>query len=438
MRFCILADDLSGAGDTGLEFFRHGLPTVICLKPPVPASAALVLDSESRHLDAAAARQRVRAFFPVGFFSASPMLYYKKVDSTLRGNIGTELDELRARLRLPVVFTPAFPLMGRTVTDGQLLVEGVPVHMTYIGQDPQAPVRSAFLADALGGADALLRRQDLRDSRRLRALLADGASLCCDAVTDADLRELVRACIAVRAPEEILWAGSAGLANALLDVLPLRNAPLPGSEPQAARLPLFFMVGSANPVSRAQAERVGGHGGVASVFLNMDAMLHDAAAEEGRLAADILERLAQGRHTMFCSTAPGTRVAPEHSVAVSALCGRVACRVLRAAQAGLLFAAGGETAARCLGELACTQLAVEGAVSMGIPYARMQNGLCAGLPLITKAGGFGGENLLLELCAKYGGSDAGYVQCGSRNSLLKNRLRPLTQVSGPPQRRRKN
>jgi uncharacterized protein YgbK (DUF1537 family) len=401
MHFCILADDLSGACDTGLEFFRHGLPTVICLKPPVPASAALVLDSESRHLDAVAARQRVRAFFSADFSPASPTLYYKKVDSTLRGNIVVEIHELRARLRLPVVFTPAFPHMGRTVADGQLLVGGVPVHATFIGQDPQAPVRSASLADALGGADAVLRRQDLRDSRRLRALLADGARLCCDAATEDDLRELVRACIAVRAPEEILWAGSAGLASALLDVL-LPKSTLPWSEPQATRLPLFFLVGSANPVSRAQVERAGGHDGVAAVFLDMDAMLHDAAAEEGRLAADILERLAQGQNTMFCVAAPGTGVAPEHSVAVSALCGRVACRVLRAARAGLFFAAGGETAARCLEELACTQLVIEDAVSTGIPYVRMQNGLCAGLPLITKAGGFGGEDLLLGICATYG------------------------------------
>jgi uncharacterized protein YgbK (DUF1537 family) len=401
MHFCILADDLSGACDTGLEFFQHGLPTAICLKAPLFTATTLVLDSESRHLDANAARQRVRDFFPAGFSPAKPTLYYKKVDSTLRGNIEAELDELRTRLRLPVVFTPAFPHMGRTVADGQLLVQGVPVHLTFIGQDPQAPVRSARLADALGGADAVLRRKDLQDRLSLRALLADSARLCCDAATDDDLREIVRACIAVRAPEDILWAGSAGLASALLDVL-LPESVAPPTEPRAARLPLFFMMGSVNPASRAQAEHASGDGGIASVFLDMRAMPHDAAAEEERLAARIVESLAQDRHTMFCSVAPGTRVAPEHSAAVSALCGRVACRVLRAARAGLFFATGGETAAHCLEELACTQLAIEGAVSTGIPYARMQNGLCAGLPLITKAGGFGGENLLLDICAKYG------------------------------------
>ena len=400
MHFCILADDLSGACDTGLEFFRHGLSTAICLKPPAAAAAVLVLDSESRHLDADTARRRVRDFFSAGFFPAKPTLYYKKVDSTLRGNIGAELDELRARLHLPVVFTPAFPHMGRTVADGQLLVQGVPVHLTFIGQDPQAPVRSALLADALGGADAVLHRQDVQDRQSLRALLADGARLCCDAATDDDLREIVRACIAVRAPEDILWAGSAGLAKALLDVLLPNVAPLP--EPQATSRPLFLMMGSVNPASRAQAERAGGHEGIASVFLDAGAMPHDAAAEEERLAARILESLAQDKHTMFCSVEPGTSFAPEHSAAVSALCGRVAYRVLRAARAGLFFVAGGETAARCLEELACTQLAVEGAVCTGIPYTRMQNGLCAGLPLITKAGGFGDANLLPDICAKYG------------------------------------
>ncbi|MDR2696648.1 MAG: four-carbon acid sugar kinase family protein [Deltaproteobacteria bacterium] len=409
MHFCIVADDLSGACDTGLEFFRHGLPTAICLKPPDRAPAVLALDTESRNLEADEARRRVRELFSAGFSPPASTLYYKKVDSTLRGNIGAELDELRARLRLPVVFSPAFPHMGRTVADGQLLVRGVPVHLTFIGQDPLAPVRSAFLADALGGADAVLRRRDLRDRQSLRALLAGGARLCCDAATDDDLREIVRACTAVRAPEDILWAGSAGLAKALLDVLlPESVVPLP--EPRAARLPLFLLVGSVNPVSRAQAERVSGYGGIDSVFLDMRAMRHGAAAEEERLAARILESLAQDRHTMLCSSAPGTRIAPEHSAAVSALCGRVACRVLRAARVGLFFATGGETAAHCLEELACTQLAVEGAAGAGIPYVRMQNGMSADLPLITKAGGFGGENLLLDICAKYGRRPDGPAQ----------------------------
>ncbi|MCL1984834.1 MAG: hypothetical protein FWG59_00095, partial [Betaproteobacteria bacterium] len=77
------------------------------------------------------------------------------------------------------------------------------------------------------------------------------------------------------------------------------------------------------------------------------------------------------------------------------------CRVLRTARAGLFVVTGGETAARCLKDIACTHVTIEGAVSTGIPYARMQNGLCAGLPLITKAGGFGDENLLLDICSKY-------------------------------------
>jgi uncharacterized protein YgbK (DUF1537 family) len=290
--------------------------------------------------------------------------------------------------------------MGRTVADGQLLVKGVPVHLTFIGQDPRAPVRSAFLADALGGADAVLRRPDFQDRRSLRALLADGARLCCDAATDAELREIVRACIAVCAPENILWAGSAGLARALLDVLRPEGV-MPQSEPQAALSPLFLMVGSANPASRAQVKCASSAEGIAAIFLNVHSMLHDAATEEERLTERIVEHLTKNRNTIFSAAAPGTRITPARSAAVSALCARVACRVLRAARTDLFFATGGETAARCLGELACTQLLVEGAVSAGIPYTRMQNGLRTGLPLITKAGGFGGKNLLLDICAKY-------------------------------------
>src|SRR5690349_9121119 len=97
----ILADDLTGAGDTALQFFIEGATAAAWIVPELvddaPAGAeVLALNMESRHLPAAAAAARVDA--------AARLLrrwgatgVYKKVDSTLRGNLGVEaLQALRS------------------------------------------------------------------------------------------------------------------------------------------------------------------------------------------------------------------------------------------------------------------------------------------------------------------------------------------------------
>ena len=130
--FRILADDLSGACDTGLEFYLCGCATHIRLVPGPSDAVALVLDSESRNIDAQSARTAVRRLLQAENMDQGHV-WFKKIDSTLRGNIAAELDELRQHKKLPVIFTPAFPAMGRTVEDGLLLVKGVPVHKTFMG-----------------------------------------------------------------------------------------------------------------------------------------------------------------------------------------------------------------------------------------------------------------------------------------------------------------
>lgn len=432
--FRILADDLSGACDTGLEFYLCGCTTHIRLVPGPSDAEALVLDSESRNINAQSARTAVRRLLQAENMQQEHV-WFKKIDSTLRGNIAVELDELRQHKKLPVIFTPAFPGMGRTVEDGLLLVKGVPVHETFMGCDPQSPVTSALTTQAAGGGVAV-HRDALHDPARLGPLLEAGECLCCDARDDEDLRALVRCCLTLRQPEGMLWAGSAGLASALTDVLFHAKADsphptgsrsegpqaVPGAQYAATCLGrptrALLMIGSVNPVSREQARLVLESGNAEAVRLDMDALLRNPQQEAQRIADTLCAGLRADKHALLVSMPPeadggsdalkqetppastaakAKRVPAEHSQAVALLYGKVAALVLHHTQVGSLFVTGGEIAVHCLRELSCTQLKISGAVDVGIPCVEMLDGTQTGLPLVIKAGGFGAPTLLRDL-----------------------------------------
>ena len=139
---------------------------------------------------------------------------FKKIDSTFRGPIASELAALLEAMQASTVLVcPAFPAQGRTVLNGMLLVDGVPAHETPVGLDPAYPGPLSDLLDILsregtpgipvtllplkevrGGAEEL--RRGLQGRRGIRVA---------DAETDADLEALARAGLA---QGSLLLAGS--------------------------------------------------------------------------------------------------------------------------------------------------------------------------------------------------------------------------------------
>ncbi len=152
---CILADDLTGAADTGIQFSRQGVPTEVVLSverlgtASVQPGSAVAVDLGTRPLTAGDAYRRVRAAVDA-VRPCEPELFYKKVDSGLRGNLAAEL---RAMLdAVPgslLVLAPAFPENARTTVDGVQCVDGVPVTKHEVGQDALTPVSTAHIPTLL-------------------------------------------------------------------------------------------------------------------------------------------------------------------------------------------------------------------------------------------------------------------------------------------------
>jgi D-threonate/D-erythronate kinase len=143
-----IADDLTGALEVGACFPGSVVSTdpIVSARPDAPA---LVIDTETRHLapaDAAAIVQET----VLSALRFSPWLIYKKTDSTLRGNIAAEFGALlKALPERALVYSPAYPAMGRTVKEGQLLIHGIPVHQTAFALDTLNPVRSSDIRELM-------------------------------------------------------------------------------------------------------------------------------------------------------------------------------------------------------------------------------------------------------------------------------------------------
>ena len=126
----ILADDFTGALDTGVQFAACGIATRVVVGEQVDFAAndaaVLVVDTETRHLPAAEA-YAVIAKLTREAMSAGVFSIYKKTDSALRGNIGAELSALlktSGERQLP--FLPAFPQIDRVTRDGVHYISGAP------------------------------------------------------------------------------------------------------------------------------------------------------------------------------------------------------------------------------------------------------------------------------------------------------------------------
>lgn len=218
-----LADDLTGALEVGAKFAAAGIESTVGTHLTWDnRTTASVIDTETRHMPAAVAAEIVGR---LAREAVGARLVYKKTDSTLRGNIGAELAALAAGFPgSRVAYVPAYPLMGRTVRNGILLVHGVPVHETEFARDPLNPVRDSHVPSLAGECAQVF-----------------------DAETDADIARVADELL--RMHETLLAAGPAALAEAL--AARIGGTSVQSAFPKARRC--LVINGSLHPLSARQA-----------------------------------------------------------------------------------------------------------------------------------------------------------------------------------------
>ena len=401
----VIADDLTGSCDTAAQFCRYGMRVAMtgASAPDLgPDLDLLVVNTASRGLPVERARQvAARSARSLLSFGSRPV--YKKIDSTLKGPWCQELAAVMAVARPDLAMVaPAFPAWGRTSRGGRLLLDGRP--------PPPRPARGAGpsgidsgnllgrLRAEFGSQVELLRRDLLRRApalieKRIRTARRKGHRvLLFDIESDADLERL--ALTGHRLDEAVLWVGSAGLAG----VLPLSwglsptGVDLSGPE---ARGPVLLICGSLNPVNKAQLEQLGRRGLATVITLRDEDADSPPRLEETLQPA--LEALARRQSVALCLRLEQRIRSRSHLQSLQQTLQSAAGRLFDTGEPRANILVGGDTALKVYEQCGAQGIRILGDVEPGIPWGRWIGGRMDGLPLVTKAGGFGNPDTLCKI-----------------------------------------
>lgn len=385
MEIAVIADDLTGAADTGVQLVRAGYRTAVVFRgAALPENLdAVAFDTDSRTMRDDGAARRVSE---VARAARHARIVYKKIDSTLRGPVAIELSAaLKATRRERAVVAPAFPAAGRTTVDGTQLVHGVPVHETEMRNDPRTPVREGHVPTMLRDSFSsigMLSVEDLADGEGVRRVIQDHECVVADAERDVNLETLVRA---APDPSEVLWAGSAGLALALGSVYPGSHAG-EVSESRAPARTVLVVVGSLSGAAREQMRRLTQEYGDVAVPVHAE---RREAVEKAVTAA----RRAVGGPCLVLHS-PEKRSASGAGGPVVKSLAEVAARLADERLFDALVLTGGSTAIRVAKRLGASGIRLEGEVETGMPLGVLDGP--SPYPVVTKAGGFGDADTLVE------------------------------------------
>ncbi|QLG60960.1 four-carbon acid sugar kinase family protein [Halorarum salinum] len=423
----VVADDLTGAMDTAHGFAVRGHDASVVAIPSSDGAAGaeraeatvLGVNTDSRYADEGDAAAAVR-----GVVESVPAdAVYKKVDSTLRGNLAAEVDAALAASGAAVALVaPAFPAAARTTEGGVHRVEGTPVAGTEYGDDEKGPASSS-LPESFAGLDRPVVTVPLEaveaGPERVAAELETAVErserapiVVPDATEEGHLATVAAAGGAVEGGT--LYVGSGGLAAHVDVPVPSVDADEPAAGTRGDRsarqsttgAPLG-VVGSVNATTLAQLEAVPDE---AVVELDPTELLAEEGTGPDGTASEAVETLRAGRPAVL--TAATDRAAVDRTVAAGRDRGLpteevrervadgladVAALAVREGEPSGLVLTGGDVAVAVLRSLGATTVELTGEdVGAGVPVGRLVDGIGAGTPVVTKAGGFGARETIVN------------------------------------------
>lgn len=381
-RLAIVADDLSGALDASAPFAARGADARVAISLETLAATleawhgqwpeVIAVNTESRHLQADEAAFRVNEAVRL-LKRADPQQWFKKLDSTLRGQVVAECKALQEVLGVPLLLAPAVPTQGRVVRDAEVWVDGHLLAETAYQQDARSmplvgPIDQAFAASGL----PLQRyRTEWKTPLPQQNCIADAAS-------DEELSVIYNAVCEASAPRTSrVMAGAAGLATAIAQrcfgSADSRFRPLQSVDT------VIYAIGSRSPRAAEQLQQ-------------LRQLLPDLAVVETRVDAPF-----DAQALSACVVVPGEGAEHTANEVAEAMAQQVVAMASarKGAEESLLFLTGGDIAMAILTQMGASYISVETEWSPGIALGYVDGDKRR--RVMTKAGGFGDPQLLVRL-----------------------------------------
>ena len=398
-RLSIIADDLTGAMDSSGYFATMGLSTVVVLdQNPSRMAEVMVISTDSRGDDPDTASYKVRKLAS----GLKDDKVYKKIDSTLRGNISIELVAVMDSLASEkVIVAPAFPAVGRTTVNGMLLVNNTPVSETQFASDPISPVTEShiprMLKQSIGQPIGMISLKSINaGAESLYHELANRSErvLVCDAVEQSHLHTIAYA--SAMAGGNWLLCGSAGLARELCNLPDKKAKDKSMKVPTGTRGAALLAVGSRHQMSATQLRKAQNELDIPILELKigLPADSQTNATEMDRILLEARALLRQGKTVAVTSTF--SQYVPALKRSVAGILAELVADILSIQDIAGLFLCGGDTALELCRRLGIGAIQVQGEVETGVPAGKFSDSRGNYTRVVTKAGGFGSEGAIMK------------------------------------------
>ena len=422
----IVADDLTGANDSALQFYMQGANTQILLADNVEmenisATQTWAVSTETRNLSAEEAFEKVKDTTCMILEKINPDYFFKKIDSTIRGNVAIEVLTTLNELQWDAaVVVPAFPDEERITIGGYHLLRSMPIERTEVSRDPKAPIyeshlptlfQSQLVAEyehligliewktVVKGAGPIL--------MKINELIAEGRKLIViDAASNVDIEQIALAIKKI--DKQILPAGTAAFAKALAKLWfgTLEEEEQVIQQKIIPPLPKCIVSGSATELCARQInyfKKSDLFNSYVEYNLSHDDIENDVSDE---LVCGIVSNLSQGRNVIVHTADLQARVgadATEEEIErnanfislITEYLAELSKRIKERVEVIFIFV-GGETSFKACSKIGATRLELIDKVTSEIPLCLDYSGQW----VVTKSGNLGNAQTILEV-AKY-------------------------------------
>ncbi len=421
----IIADDLTGANDTALQFKLNGADTNILLNENVSEvdehiPQAWAISTESRNGTPACAFEKVKNAVELFINKIQPDFFYKKIDSTVRGNIAVEVMSALETLDWDAaVIMPAFPNEGRITVGGYQLLKGSPIERTEMATDPHSPITESHLptllkhqlGENLEKLVGLIELKTVLDGAgpilfRINELIEDGKRIIVvDSASNTDIEQTV---LAVQKSEyKILPVGNAAAAKVLSNIWFPKENELDRKSVVVPRMPKFIVSGSATHITANQIRMLENnciYSDKSKVYeLDMDTIISGVSDKfVDKIVQDLNDTGIVLVHTSnlfknfngFDSASINTELTKSGLAdMITDFLAELTQKVLLKISA-ILITLGGETSYKCCDKLGVCQLSL---VDEVLPAIALSRNVDSTQYIVTKSGNLGKDTTIMDI-----------------------------------------
>ena len=416
----IVADDLTGACDTALQYFKSGRRAKVVIdESDIPEnlsdSDVWSVSTESRNIPKEEASQKVIDISVKLKEILKAEKFFKKIDSTLRGNVGVEIVSVLDALNKDIaIVAPAYIEEERATIGGFQLLRGVPIERTQCALDPKAPIYESYIPDIIK-RDLNEKFSELIDiidfktvtkgagpiTLKINELVQKGKRIIIvDAVSNTDLEQIALA--TKKCGYDVLPCASAGLAGAFNkitdgNVINRDNIDIPNIQK-------LIVSGSATKLTASQILKLKENKNIFAVDLTVKDILGTEIEELSEL---ISEKLKSGLDVVVHTSEINNQINEEEisnllidaGIAKNELSSKITDYLsdlvyeINFKNNFILVLIGGETSHKCLTKINSGVLNILDAISLNIPLCKDVNEKI----IVTKSGNFGTQNTLVEI-----------------------------------------